>query len=318
MGKFSKGVIKMDLNFKSPRRILNHYRDGFIGSVCDAEDSAILLGELPMPIFGAAAHGLRDSGAGKLSLPFKSLLKFDADFGPVEAQTTGDCVSHATRNAIDVTRSVEIDIAGEREEFVARGATEGIYQSRPWSGQGMTCSGAARYVSEQGGILLRKDYGVVDLTTYDSTLGSKKRIPKSIYSTEAQKHQVKTVSNIRTVEEARDALANGYALGVCSGYGFSSRRDKNGIAARGAGWNHDMAWIACDDTRTRLNETLFLVQNSWGVFNSGPKVHDQPEGSFWIREKDARGMLSEGGGWVFSKVEGFPAREIDYTIDEVF
>lgn len=308
----------MDLNFKSPRRILNHYRDGFIGSVCDAEDSAILLGELPMPIFGAAAHGLRDSGAGKLSLPFKSLLKFDADFGPVEAQTTGDCVSHATRNAIDVTRSVEIDIAGEREEFVARGATEGIYQSRPWSGQGMTCSGAARYVSEQGGILLRKDYGVVDLTTYDSTLGSKKRIPKSIYSTEAQKHQVKTVSNIRTVEEARDALANGYALGVCSGYGFSSRRDKNGIAARGAGWNHDMAWIACDDTRTRLNETLFLVQNSWGVFNSGPKVHDQPEGSFWIREKDARGMLSEGGGWVFSKVEGFPAREIDYTIDEVF
>ena len=113
-------------------------------------------------------------------------------------------------------------------------------------------------------------------------------------------------------------MANGYALGVCSGYGFSSRRDKNGIAARSKGWNHDMAWIACDDTRERLNETLFLIQNSWGIWNSGPKVNGQPEGSFWVREKDARGMLSEGGAWVFSNVEGFPAREIDYTIDEVF
>ena len=99
----------MDLEFKSPRAILNHYRKGFIGSVCDAEDTAILLGELPMPIFGAAAHSLRDSGEGKLSLPFKSLLKFDPTFGPSEAQTTGDCVAHATRNAIDITRSVEIE-----------------------------------------------------------------------------------------------------------------------------------------------------------------------------------------------------------------
>ena len=59
-------------------------------------------------------------------------------------------------------------------------------------------------------------------------------------------------------------MANGYSLSVCSGYGFSSRRDSNGIAKRGSGWSHAMSWIACDDTRTRLNEILFLVQNSWG------------------------------------------------------
>ena len=52
-------------------------------------------------------------------LPFKSLLKFDPGFGPAERQTTGDCVSHATRNAIDITRSVEIDIKGDREQFVS-------------------------------------------------------------------------------------------------------------------------------------------------------------------------------------------------------
>ena len=95
------------------------------------------------------------------------------------------------------------------------------------------------------------------------------------------------------------------------GYGFSSRRDSKGIAKRSGSWAHAMAWIACDDTRKRHNELLFLVQNSWGKWNSGPRVHDQPEGSFWIREKDARGMLAGNwGSWVFSNVDGFPARKL--------
>tara|TARA_R110000824_G_scaffold808_1_gene4925 strand:+ start:9244 stop:10164 length:921 start_codon:yes stop_codon:yes gene_type:complete len=306
------------MDFSTPRKILNLYRDGFVGSVCDPEDVAKLMGELPMPVFGAAAHHLQSSGDGKKSLPFKSVLKFDSGFGPCERQTTGDCVAHATRNAVDITRAVEIDIDSQKEDFVARGATEGIYQSRGHRGQGMTCSEAARYVHQNGGILIRKNYGDVDLSRYNSTLGANHRIPDNIYEDEAQKHQVKTVSSIRTVEEAKDALANGYSVSVCSGYGFSSRRDKNGIAKRSKGWNHAMAWIGCDDSREAHRETLFLVQNSWGVWNSGPKRLDQPDGSFWIREKDARGMLSGGGAWVFSNVDGFPSREIEWTIDEVF
>lgn len=302
-----------DLDFSTPRRILNAYKEGFAGAECDPEETAELLGLLKNPLFGAAAYRLHGSGEGKLSLPFKSLLKFDSGFGPAERQTTGDCVSHATRNAVDITRAVEIDIKGDAESFEARSATEGIYQSRSHSGQGMTCSGAAKYLNSQGGILLRKDYGEIDLSTYDSSIGDRKRIPRSVWIEEAQKHQVNTISMITTVEEARDALANGYAISVCSGYGFSSRRDSNGIAKRSDGWNHAMVWCACDDTHERFNETLFLIQNSWGVWNSGPKVHGQPDGSFWIREKDARGMLASQGSWVFSDVDGFPARELpDY------
>jgi hypothetical protein len=73
-----------------------------------------------------------------------------------------------------------------------------------------------------------------------------------------------------------------------------------------------------DDTREVHNETLFLIQNSWGAFNSGPKGHDQPDGSFWVREKDARGMLAQNGAWVFSDVDGFPPRQVEWTINEVF
>lgn len=302
-------------DYNSPEELVKAYQNGFEGAICDPEDIRKLLGELPMPMFGAAAYELEFTGEGQLSLPFKSLLKFNSNFGPSESQTTGDCVAHSTRNAVDLTRAVEIDIKGEAESFEARGATEAIYQSRSHRGQGMTCSGAARYVNEIGGLLIRKDYGSVDLSKYKSSLGANKRIPSSIYKTEASLHPVKTISMITTIEEARDALANGYGLSCCSGYGFSSARDKNGIARQTGSWSHAMAWIACDDTREIYNETLFLVQNSWGKWNGGGKRHGQPDGSFWIRESAARKILASRGSFVFSDVEGYPARQLpDYGL----
>ena len=305
--------------FDKPRDILNAYKDGFVGSWCDPEDTDKLLGELPHPLFGVAASDLYSTGEGKVALLFKSAQKFDPTFGAHERQTTGDCVSHSTRNAVDATRCHEI-VGGQREAFVARGATEAIYGSRGHGGQGMSCSVAARFVHQDGGILVRKDYGFIDLSKYDSKKGTnwgRRGIPSNVLL-ESQKHKVTTISLVKSVDEARDAIANGYALSVCSNYGFSSRRDSNGIARRSGSWNHAMSWVAMDDSREVHNETLFLIQNSWGAFNGGPKRHGQPEGSFWIREKDAAGMLNQNGAWAFSDVDGFPPRKVDWTIDEVF
>ena len=305
--------------FKTPNELLQAYKNGLQGSWCDPEDVSKLLGELPHPLFGAAAYDLTGSGKGKLALLFKSIQKFDPDFGKSERQTTGDCVSHATRNSVDVTRCHEI-IGGQREDFVARGATEGIYGCRGHGGQGMSCSEAARFVNKNGGILLRQKYGEFDLSVYDSTVGTRwgsRGVPEDIIKA-AQKHQVKTISLINTVDQARDALANGYSISVCSNSGYSSRRDKHGIAKRSGNWGHAMAWVGVDDTREIYNETLFLVQNSWGVWNGGDKRHDQPDGSFWIRQGDAEEMLSANGSWVFSDVDGFPARKVNWTINEIF
>ena len=73
-----------------------------------------------------------------------------------------------------------------------------------------------------------------------------------------------------------------------------------------------------DDSREIYNETLFLVQNSWGMWNAGEKRFDQPDGSFWIRQGDAEEMLSQNGSWVFSDVDGFPPRKVSWSIKEVF
>ena len=53
---------------------------------------------------------------------------------------------------------------------------------------------------------------------------------------EGKKHQVKTVSLINTIEQARDAIANGYAGNkICdSNYGFSSKRNSVSHATRNA------------------------------------------------------------------------------------
>jgi hypothetical protein len=306
--------------FRNPRDLLQAYDDGFVGSWCDPEDTDKLLGELPHPLFGVAASDLYSTGEGKVALLHKSIMDFDPTFGGHERQTTGDCVSHATRNAVDITRCHEIIDGAQAESFEARGATEAIYGSRGHGGQGMSCSVAARFVHKTGGILLRKDYGFVDLSRYNSRTGQnwgRSGVPKDVLS-EGKKHQVKTISMVKSVNEARDAIANGYALSVCSNYGFSSKRDKHGIARKSGSWNHAMSWISMDDSRELYDETLFLIQNSWGVFNSGPKRFDQPEGSFWVREKDAAGMLNQNGAWAYSDVDGFPPRKVNWTIDEVF
>lgn len=302
----------------TPTALYEAYKNGFGGCLWEQHIFDELIETSKYAYFADGAKRIKDSGKGKLSTPFKSVLKFDKD-AYIERQTTGDCVSMATRNAVDVTRAVEIDVKGDSESWVARGATEAIYGSRGHSGQGMSCSRAASFVSKNGGVLVRKNYpGIVDLTKYDSRIGSgwgSRGVPSKVID-EANDHQIRTVSLVKTVEEARDALANGYGLAVCSSYGFSNRRDSKGIARKSGSWSHAMAWTACDDTG---KEPLFLVQNSWGKWNSGghPEWGPIPDGSFLITADIAAGMLRQNGAYAYSDFNGFPPQKLpDYGFGE--
>ena len=298
----------------TPAELYNNYRKGFSGCLWEQHVYDHLMEVSKYPLFGDANKKIKTSGKGKLSTPYKSVLKFDKN--PYnERQTTGDCVSHATRNACDVSRAVEIDVHNDREAWIARGATEAIYGARGHGGQGMSCSRAAEFVSKNGGIVIRKNYkGIVDFTKYNGNLGAGwggRGLPDPVIDL-ANDHQIKTVSLVRTIEEARDALANGYGLSVCSNYGFSNKRDKKGIANVSGNWAHAMAWIACDDTGS---EPLFLVQNSWGKWNDGghPEWGNIPDGSFLIRAEVAAGMLAGNGSYAFSNFDGFPLQKLpDY------
>lgn len=188
----------------SPEELYNNYRKGFSGCIWQQEVFDHLMENSKYALFGDASKKIKNSGKGKLSVPYKSVLKFDKN--PYnERQTTGDCVSHGTRNACDISRAVEIDVHGEKESWVARGATEAIYGARGWSGQGMSCARAAEFVSQIGGILVRQDYkGVVDLSKYNGNLGANwggRGLPDPVMDL-ANNHQIKTVSLVKTIARA--------------------------------------------------------------------------------------------------------------------
>lgn len=297
------------------------YNHGLKGALYDEQKTNEFLATLPYPLF-KDVNTLFADGKGKLSLPWKAAQKFYPTFGEDEAQLTGDCVSHGNKNAGDVTRAFEIIYNGEKESFVARGATEGIYGYRGHGGQGMFGHQAIEFLTKTGGVLLRQNYSEanVDLSKYDAKKGvewGRSGVPKKLLE-QGKKNQFKTASLVTTVEEARDLLANGYGLPVCSNYGFGNKRDKFGIAEANGTWHHCMMFGGCDDTKKRANETLFLVINSWGPdWISGPKF-EQPEGSFWIREKVAAAMLAQKQSYALSNFDGFK-RQMDWTrIKEIY
>ena len=145
-----------DVSKLSPSELAKLYAGGgFKGAYKDPEQDERFDAENPE--FATAAGGIADSGEGKLALLYKSVEKYDP-LAYTESQNTGDCVSHAGRNMADATRAVEIDIKGEPEGFVIRSATEPGYGSRGHSGQGMSCSREARFLTTDGGVLLRQPY----------------------------------------------------------------------------------------------------------------------------------------------------------------
>jgi hypothetical protein len=273
------------------------------------------------PVFGVAAAPIRDSGKGKVVLLHKALIQVMGRF-PVHEQTIGDCVSHGWGLGIDVLKAVQI-AAGAREEFTGETATEIVYAAsrvevgggRLGNGDGSIGAWAAQAVSETVGTLVRGKYGDLDLTEYSGATAKKlgrrgAGVPDDL-EPQAREHPVKTTSLVRTYEELRDAIANGYPVPPCSNRGFASRRDEKGFAKPSGSWAHCMLFLAVDDEDGRPG---VLCQNSWGDnWISGPKRHDQPDGSFWVDADVAERMLAEQDSFAMSGYVGFPAQELDFS-----
>jgi hypothetical protein len=182
-----------------------------------------------------------------------------------------------------------------------------VGKGRLGKSDGSIGSWAAKAVVEHG-TLLRKVYGNYDLT---SVSGKRERdwgyrgLPAAELEPIADEHPVSgNPALVTSYEQARDAIANGYPVPVCSNYGFQDRRDSQGFARKSGSWAHCMCFIAVDDT----SRPGLLCMNSWGKWNSGPKRHEQPDGSFWVDAKVADGMLRQNDSFAIPGYEGFQSR----------
>jgi hypothetical protein len=291
---------------------------GWVKDPRGVEDAMSLL---PQPVFQDSWGAIKDSGKGKVVLLYDIIQKVAGKF-PIRLQTVGDCVSQGAAYAVDSAKCVDIHLNDEWEEWIAETSTEDIYAgARVIVGGGRLrgdgCYGvwAARYCNEYGAVP-RGKYGNVDLTKYS---GSKARnwgkpsggVPKTLLDV-AKQHPIQVVSRVDNYEQARDLLANGYAITVASDQGFSSQRDSEGFASPKGSWAHQMCLLGIDDAYKRPG---VLCMNSWGVWNAGPKRNDQPDGSFWIDADEVeKRMLSQGDCWAFSGYEGFKPRKLNTRI----
>jgi hypothetical protein len=243
------------------------------------------------------------------------------------AQGIGDCVSWGTADAIDVSLAVACS-QGKASGWKIT-ATEWVYGLRGEMGEspgyysdGWWGSSAGKGVNKFG-VLAREvisdGKNSEDLTTYDKNRarewghygpggrGSDWMNPI------AAKHKVQHVALIRTVEEAKASLANGYAFFICSGVGFEPcRRNEDGIVRRGGRWPHCMA---CVGYYTVRGQVVFVIENSWGNNAvSGPAGPMNLSGAqFAIIGQDLQDILDQNDSYAVSGPNGFEPQDLDFS-----
>lgn len=288
--------------------MFENYVNGMPGWVKDEDAVKAVLETLPYPIFGDAAAHLAGTGEDKTVLLYKSHITLFGKHLPANEQQIGSCVSHCYSRAVDYLSLIEI-LNGDREEFksISHSAIYGMARELGGmlgGGDGLVGAYASKCVNTLG---VTSNEFAQDSRTDDRlarTWGSR-GAPREIKE-DAKKHLIKTVSLVATPEEARDAICNGYPIGVCSGQGFTMQRDSEGRCRPQGSWAHAMMWSGYDADKRR-----FCVEQSWGQNTpSGPTYLDQPDNSFWIDWDVAARMLRERDSFSLGSLDGWPAQKL--------
>ena len=290
----------------------------FFGWVNNPREVDMVCNSLPHPLMDGVYGDIKGTGENRTVLLFKYVEKSIGRFN-VRTQAIGDCVSFGAACAVDIVKAVQ------GGEWVAETSTEDIYGGSRvqvgggrLSGDGSIGAWAAKYVNEYG-TTVRKSYGSIDLSKYSGARardwGSRgKGTPRELLPF-AKEHLVKTVTKITSVEQCRDALANGYPVTIASNQGFTKTRDKYGFARPSGSWAHQMCLTAIDDVGVDGAPKGALCQNSWGSsWISGPKRLGQPDGSFWMDYNALSTIIRTGDCWAFSDLSGFKPKKLSLII----
>lgn len=275
------------------------------------------------PLFEQQAREIEGSGRGKQVLLWEPYEQVTGEpFVPIY-QEIGDCVSHGFTLGAEVLSTVEIAVAGEREQWRGKFSTECTYAGSRVEigggrirGDGSTGAWAARWVMDYG-LLLRGVYGDFDLREYRPDLAKRWGAPGAGVPDQLEpilrEHPIKTATLVQSYDEFIDAIANGYPVAICSNQGFRMQRDRDGFLPPSGKWAHCMLGWGFDDKSDRKGG---CIANSWGVdWVKGPK-HPLgcPDGCFWVDAKIIDRMLRQGDSYALSGFVGYPARSLDYLL----
>lgn len=312
--------------------------DGLTWSAPDVTPDAIRFGwdektavaELPgivasMPKFAITdADGNAVSGDGKNAELWKfAKVANGGQHLPTWRQQSSDCVSMGASNAVAYRQSVQIAQDGQNQQLriPAPHYTYGI--SRVQIGK--------RSLGRQGGSLgvwgaqACQSYGILPVEKanelgfpYSGQLANRWGFdgPPKVAIDYASKYRMRTVAQVRSWEDLRDALVHGFPVTIASNVGFNGgsydRDGKRWLRPAGS-WPHQMCVIGVEDRPNRTKGAYII--NSWGTDAHPKPLNDEPPGGFWADWQTMQRIVSQGDSWAYSDFDGFPAdSSVDWNI----
>lgn len=284
---------------------------GNYGWTPNPEATAAIVASLPYPTFAEAAPDLIGDEDRDAFL-WQACIAVTGAHLPAHKQSIGCCTSEGSSSAVDYLQCVLIALQKRDLEFkpVSHAVMYGLGRAAAnMLGGGDGCYGGAmaQAMHESGTVSNEdaKDSGTDD--TLARQYGSR-GVPAALKEL-AKKHIVQTVSQVKTADAMRAALQNGYPGFVCSGQGFTMKRDATGKCQPSGSWAHCMGVIGY-----RAADKCFCILQSWGQETpSGPVANGQPDCSFWIDSSVMDKMLGQNDSFVVSGYDGFPAQTIPWV-----
>ena len=227
----------------------------------------------------------------------------------------GSCVGHGGASAASFTSICDILLRGDPERLP-------IQDGEPASVSGSACYGLSRMAGNSLGswqgsngswmtdalikygcpFEIKTDrYDISQYTVADAAQFQRQGVPAAILE-DCAKARFGAYARVTEPEQAVAAAQNGFGMHICSGLGFSSRRDTDGFAGRSGSWAHCMqlggAYVNYEGFGRRPARRGILIQNSWGdEWNGGDlggMTPDLPWGSFFWDYDDFAQCLDRG------------------------
>ncbi len=236
-------------------------------------------------------------------------------------QQIGDCVSWGAAHAVDYLQAVQM-VRGPPGEFQFKEAYPpyiygvsrvlvGRKHGSNFRGDGSVGAYAAEGLRDYG--VLRSDADQVP--PYSGAVAKQwgNSGPPEWAVTTGKPFAVKTIAQVNSAAEARDAIVNGYPVTIASGWWGTTKIDVvdgRRLATRNTSWGHQQCLIGYDGSSR--GGPYFYCLNSWGDNAHPLPLQGEPPGGYWIRFSDVDHICREGDSWALSGFDGFPADQINW------
>lgn len=289
-------------------------REGWAGPQAVAEAAAIRADMPEFQIVGDAG----DNAEKDVRLWNASLAVLGHHL-PNYPQEIGDCVSFGAKNAVEYLQCSEMMIRGPPRSFrpvyppYIYGTSRVQIGKGKLRGDGSVGAWAARAVQQYG--VLAADESKVPKYAGSVAKDWGRSGPPEWAIDAAKEFLVRTVAQVNSADDVRDAICNGYPVTIASNFGSRDFDEKDGRrVARGNGsWNHQMCIIAYDgDEKSGVD--YFYVINSWGEKAHPAPLQGEPPGGFWITRAQCEKIVAQDDSFAFSGFDGFPARDLDFSL----